>query len=373
MGPGPQQRPRWLSVALLIGVVVAAGLLSYLLRPDDVRERPIQREPAPQSLDVEPARRSVVRSVDFADERHGILLRRWCGSNVRCHDHIMVTSDGERWTEASVPEPHAVQYERTVHALGRCRFVLHDAGLTSGRIEHTWFSDDCATAWRPVEPRPRGTTDRIPPHATLTVECRGDDCTDYLAVTMPKNGQRRWLTSTPWLLEPSVLPVQAPDDGWWVIGRNPLTQQPVVAASYDSGRNWSVERLPLRPDVDPTLVIGPTGNAYVFAPDSTGTVTVLHSADRGSTWLLTATLESGLVGPQTVTGGLVRPDDVLVIDEAGRYWSSADHGHAFVRTELPVPITEPRWTRGGYVAVAEDSWYHSPDGVTWQEITFPGS
>lgn len=311
-------------LALLVAVLAAVPLVSVLMRPDDVREPAISRPL------IQPPVSSGVRSVDFSDERHGVALQRRCGSDGRCSDRILTTSDGSRWTEVSTPEPGAIQYARTVHALGHCLLLLHDTGLASGQVEHAWFSGNCGQSWAPVSARPRGTISEIPPGAVIGVECRGEACADYLVVTAPDTGERRWLTSAPWLLEPSAAPARQPDNGWWVTGRDPLNRQWVVAASHDEGHSWSSERLPLPPAADVAPVVR-AGDAYVIATDYSGSMTILRSTDRGRSWQRTSRLDDA-------------------------------------------PPAVALWTRGGYLRTDGDgTWYRSPDGVDWTAIDIPAS
>lgn len=389
----PQPRRTLVGAGLLAAVLAAVVLASALsgpgssggrgARPDDPA-----REPPPTRAGQAAPLTEVV-DVEFADPQHAFAVQNRCAGGP-CRNVLLVTTDGQHWT----PRKHPAlaigvrkQYVGALTALGGCRLTIDDPKPYTDRTLLHWYSDDCATTWRQVPARPRGTAARIPAGGTVGAACpvkgRGlDTCAATLVVTDPGTGLRKWLAGAPRLKEIRPSGVPQPDGGWWVTGRQPGTGRWMVAASHDDGASWSTTRLRrlTDPRVDVLSVVAGPRDAYLLGLGTVGfddfeLLVVYHSADGGRTWQLTKRYADD-DHPPVPHGALARPDGLLLVtaDDERAYWRSSDRGRTFAPASARAPIAAAQWTRGGYVAIAPGErprWYHSPDGAAWTRLRFP--
>lgn len=164
---------------------------------------------------------------------------------------------------------------------------------------------------------------------------------------------------------------QEPDSGRW------------VAASSDDGLRWSTAPLPGRDGpVIETLapVVGPA-DAYAVGTRTSGgraaLLAIFHSADRGETWRQTGVFGNTDRLPREVEVSIARRHDLVLFGpsaDSGDHWRSTDHGRTLVPANLGQPLSAPRWTGGGYLAVVGHNpaarWFRSVDGIEWRELHF---
>lgn len=385
------RRPRWLGFALLGAVVAAAALLSWILRPDDVRE-PVPELPAtPEpALELPPS----VMSLDFADALTGFALQQRCPGEGQCGTVLLWTdrdSPEEAWTAGQVPAGFdAHDQGARVIALGDCRVVLEHSGDVEapGPDPRRWFTSDCGERWREVGVGPRGEVETIPAGGVLESICEEgraeyEFCAHELVVTLPQDGTRTRLANPPDLTNVFAQPHPIGGGKWWVQGRARGSGKPAVAVSHDNGRTWRITEFakPRGFGRDDLLYLTARGkDAYVVASGvqfehGHGLQAIYHSSDQGLTWQRTwsGRASDGLEGVPIVTSyGLL----LIGADTTDRrhFWLSFDHGETFADAGWDLPGEWPLDTRGGYLINGPGDpgrWYRSSDGVTWQEIAFP--
>ncbi|MPY77795.1 MAG: hypothetical protein GEV04_04730 [Actinophytocola sp.] len=387
--PRADRRKRLAGLLLLAVVLVAVVVIAPRLGPSP--HRPIDRfEPPPPLAGPElVSRAGSVIDVDFASDGHGFALWGRCTQPLdtqRCGPKLFVTEDGDRWHVRDFPMFAAIEvrshhYRRQVVALGGCNVAI---GPVTG---HRMFSDDCGRRWHVVLPTPKRTLAAIPDGAVLERYCAeqgrtSSACGDpRLVVIPPDSGRPTLLATEPAVDDPVPEPVPGPDGRWWVSGREPGTDRPVVAVSDDAGRTWSVTTLPLDGPADRVMLTSTqAGHAYAVAVSevSAGTdelVGIFHRADRGGwerTWDATAS-----DAPVRVSGAPIATSRhvlYLIARDGLRHYRSADHGRTFEARTVDRPVVSPRWTRGGYVARSAqepDRWFRASKGVRWQPVAFP--
>jgi hypothetical protein len=377
------------AAAAVLAVSVAIPLLRAGVQPDPVRPA---TPPAPTP--EEPTMPSGPHLVDiaFADAAHGYAIRATCATGSPCSEELLATDDGEHWRNSPLrrPKEAATWGVGTLRTLGPEEIVLDwpmSGDGESARVVRL-HSIDGGRSWRTV-PVPSVVTDTvaaIPAGASLVSACAkvvggGEKCGERgFAVLLPGSAASARLANQPPLTAMAAGDVQTADGWWWVVGRDPTTNNWGLAVSHDDGRSWTTTVLDWRETVDQSgwSVVSANGTFYASAigpaPNASNSlVSVLRSTDSGRTWQRTwkpgADKGPGRVYQDPVAG----TDGTLTVNEITNdkvTYSSDDGG----RTFSEVPRSHPDfafWSRIGYISATVSSRGTveiSADGVHWRTM-----
>jgi photosystem II stability/assembly factor-like uncharacterized protein len=372
-------------VAVLV-VSMAIPLLREQMTPEPVKPATPPAETSP--LPKEP----FITEVEFADDYHGYAIRMTCedGKPERCREQLLATEDGTHWQRRPLPQPKASPSWAVgaLVALGPDELTVEWSASRSPEESDVYrvHSVDGGRTWEQVTVPNLVTAavEEIPDGGKLIPSCAklaggGTQCTERgVAVLMPGSGESALLANRPRLTAMAAGHVPTAGGQWWMVGRDPQTNQWGLAISDDDGRSWTTTVLDFRESVDQdgwsVASSGDTLYATAIgarANTSNGLVAIFRSTDGGRTWERTWR-PVGEETPRRVHGHTVVADDGTLSINApdGKAYVSRDGGRTFTETE-PRYGDYVFWTETGYVAVDVVSGRDvdvSEDGVHWRKV-----
>jgi hypothetical protein len=192
------------------------------------------------------------------------------------------------------------------------------------------------------------------------------------------DGRASVTPTQPDLNEPTLVTSVAAENGWWVTGTDPGTQNVAIGVSRDLGHTWQITPLDVRSGLaDPVLATGDGTTVFVFVRTAGG-IYQRRSVDGGRTWTsLTTDMPWPPFGSSAhlvtrTLGAVVRGDGSLLV------WVEEPPGAVFLEsTDLGGSYHSVTGPSGPIIALIDgfaalgDPPVVSYDGHTWSPLPRP--